>query len=118
MIFRAHVLGGQYTSNPDNFYIFLQAESKLNATDTIQSVSGVLWGGRDDYKFIDVMSEDELQLMALEGTAFQDAHLMETLLIDGGIIYVSEAVLLLVGQDRLRIKLALARGLQAMEYEY
>lgn len=115
MIFRICVIGGQTSTNPDNIYVYLNADTKLEAIDKIQTISGILWQNRDDYRFMDIFSEEELAEIAFDANAFQNSHLVEMESIDVGIAYITDALILLVGSDRIRLKIALQKGFEKMD---
>ncbi len=113
MIFRASVIGGQCSNNPDHFYVFLNAQNKLEAVDKIQNIGHLLWVSQPDYQFSGVLSEDEL-LISSANSEFEDDHLVRMSRIEEGVVYVTDATLLLVGRDRMRVKVALTKAMEAM----
>lgn len=113
MIFRVSVVGGQRSCNPDHFHVFLTAPNKLEAVDKIQNIGQSLWASLPDYQFSDVLSEDELMADSMN-SIFEDDYLVQMARIEEGVVYVTDATLLLVGRDRMRVKVALTKAMEAM----
>lgn len=112
-IYRAVIRGGDATPNPDHLHVFFEASDKLEATDNLYEICRIFAAERTDYEGFDLKSEEELKQHHNQGSMFHDDHLVvcESLDTIGKVDFVREALILLAGQKRMRLKLALLQGI-------
>ena len=112
-IYRAVIKGGDTTPNPDHLHVFFEASDKLEATDNLYEICRIFAAERMDYEGFELKSEEELKQNYNEGSMFHDDHLVMCQSLDAidNIDFVREALILLAGQKRMRLKLALLQGI-------
>lgn len=118
-IYRVVVEGGKSPVD-ESFFLFFKGVDRVDASRSLDQLIKTLFGElHEHYEAHGLQSGDELYRQSIDPYAFKDAYLFECGTRGGNPVYIKDAMIFMVGYDRVRLEeaFALGRAKQTIHHE-